>query len=168
MKDFDLEDLKARINPQYSNTIGTESYERRLCAEEIESLRARVAELEAMDEPIGFYYPEDIIENTRVFKCATTNNDYGTMQPLFRTPPTTAAALKKAVEVCQIVIQAKFEGGTAHDALEAILSIPSDDSALRELCNEIAAQAYSLGFNAIPSDRHHLEEVVDRVLTEKD
>ena len=165
MKDFDLEDLKARINPQYSNTIGTESYERRLCAEEIESLRARVAELEAMDEPIGFYYPEDIIENTRVFKCATTNNDYGTMQPLFRTTPTVAAALRKAAEVCDTWANDLHDD---RDVDDVILAIPHDDSALRELCNEIAAQAYSLGFNAIPSDRHHLEEVVDRVLTEKD
>jgi hypothetical protein len=44
---LDLDDLKSRINPQYATTPGTESYERRLCVEEIEALRARVAELEA-------------------------------------------------------------------------------------------------------------------------
>lgn len=31
-------DLKSRINPVYANQIGTESYERRLCAEAIELL----------------------------------------------------------------------------------------------------------------------------------
>ena len=43
---LDLDDLRSRINPQYATTPGTESYERRLCVEEIEALRARVAELE--------------------------------------------------------------------------------------------------------------------------
>jgi hypothetical protein len=42
---LDLDDLKSRINPQYATTPGMESYERRLCVEEIEALRAQVAEL---------------------------------------------------------------------------------------------------------------------------
>ena len=38
-------DLRQRINPAYATQIGTESYERRLCAEAIEDLLAINAEL---------------------------------------------------------------------------------------------------------------------------
>ena len=34
-------DLRSRINPAYASQIGTESYERRLCAEAIEAFMAR-------------------------------------------------------------------------------------------------------------------------------
>ena len=37
---FDLDELKSRINPAYANIQGTESYERRLCVEEIDRLKA--------------------------------------------------------------------------------------------------------------------------------
>jgi hypothetical protein len=40
---FDLDELKSRINPAYENIQGTESYERRLCVEEIERLTAELA-----------------------------------------------------------------------------------------------------------------------------
>ena len=40
-------DLRTRINPLYATQIGTESYERRLCAEAIEGLPATVAERDA-------------------------------------------------------------------------------------------------------------------------
>ena len=43
---MDLEEIKSRINPQYSGCIGTESYERKWLCDEIEQLRQRVAELE--------------------------------------------------------------------------------------------------------------------------
>lgn len=33
-------------------------------------------------EPVGFYYPEDIQENTRTFKCSTTNNLQQSMMPM--------------------------------------------------------------------------------------
>ncbi len=33
-----ISDLKFRINPQYENSIGTESYERRQCVEALEFL----------------------------------------------------------------------------------------------------------------------------------
>lgn len=36
------DDLRSRINPAYAAQLGTESYERRLCAEAIESLLAQV------------------------------------------------------------------------------------------------------------------------------
>lgn len=35
-----IADLRSRINPAYAATLGTESYERRLCAEAIEALIA--------------------------------------------------------------------------------------------------------------------------------
>lgn len=37
-----IDDLRSRINPAYAITPGTESYERRLCAEALESLLAAV------------------------------------------------------------------------------------------------------------------------------
>jgi hypothetical protein len=40
------EDLRQRINPAYAAQLGTESSERRLCAEAIEALQARVTILE--------------------------------------------------------------------------------------------------------------------------
>jgi hypothetical protein len=36
-------DLRSRINPTYAAQLGTESYERRLCAEAIEDLIAQIA-----------------------------------------------------------------------------------------------------------------------------
>ena len=44
-------DLRTRINPLYATQIGTESYERRLCAEAIEGLLATVAERAAAKPP---------------------------------------------------------------------------------------------------------------------
>ena len=35
-----IDDLRSRINPAYAATLGTESYERRLCAEALEDLMA--------------------------------------------------------------------------------------------------------------------------------
>lgn len=40
-----IDDLRSRINPLYSTTIGTESYERRLCAEALESQCDEIAQL---------------------------------------------------------------------------------------------------------------------------
>lgn len=42
---FDLAELKSRINPQYADTPGTESFERRQCVEEIERLTTECADL---------------------------------------------------------------------------------------------------------------------------
>ena len=39
-------DLRQRINPQYSDQRGTESYERKECADMIDALRTRLAEVE--------------------------------------------------------------------------------------------------------------------------
>lgn len=40
-----ISDLRSRINPEYATYPGTESYERRLCAEAIEKLLAEREEL---------------------------------------------------------------------------------------------------------------------------
>lgn len=37
-----VDDLRSRINPAYANVIGTESYERRICADALEELLAQV------------------------------------------------------------------------------------------------------------------------------
>ena len=39
--------LRQNINPAYAHQIGTESHERRICAEAIEAQAARIADLEA-------------------------------------------------------------------------------------------------------------------------
>ena len=61
---LDLADLKSRINLHYADTPGTESFERRLCVEEIERLTAECAELLATlvaltnePQPLGIYRP---------------------------------------------------------------------------------------------------------------
>ncbi len=51
-----LADLKSRINPAYAHQLGTESYERRLCVEAMESLLAdkiRIDWLSDKDNTIG-------------------------------------------------------------------------------------------------------------------
>ena len=40
-------ELRDRINPAYAHVLGTESYERGVCVEVIESQAARIADLEA-------------------------------------------------------------------------------------------------------------------------
>lgn len=40
-----IDDLRSRINPVYSAQVGTESYERRICAETIEWLLSQREEL---------------------------------------------------------------------------------------------------------------------------
>lgn len=41
-----IDDLRGRINPAYASQLGTESHERRLCAEALETQRDRINELE--------------------------------------------------------------------------------------------------------------------------
>lgn len=40
-----IADLRSRINPAYARTIGTESYERRMCVEAMESQQAEIERL---------------------------------------------------------------------------------------------------------------------------
>jgi len=47
-----IDDLRSRINPAYAITPGTESYERRLCAEALESLLDEVARLRTQRDDI--------------------------------------------------------------------------------------------------------------------
>lgn len=44
---IDLEEIKSRINPQYADRRGSESHERKMLCDEIESLRQRLAEKDA-------------------------------------------------------------------------------------------------------------------------
>ena len=43
-----IKDLRSRINPKYAATIGTESYERRLCAEALDSQADEIEQLKLM------------------------------------------------------------------------------------------------------------------------
>jgi hypothetical protein len=53
-------DLRTRINPLYATQPGTESYERRLCAEAIEGLLETVAERDAEIEQLkSIAYSDD-------------------------------------------------------------------------------------------------------------
>jgi hypothetical protein len=45
--------LRSRINPAYAAQLGTESHERRLCAEALEALISRIIELEAVIKSHG-------------------------------------------------------------------------------------------------------------------
>ena len=47
-----IDDLRSRINPAYAITPGTESYDRRLCAEALESLLDEVARLRTQRDDI--------------------------------------------------------------------------------------------------------------------
>ena len=40
---MNLEEIKVRINPQYADTIGTESHERKWLCDEIKSMRQQLA-----------------------------------------------------------------------------------------------------------------------------
>lgn len=40
-----IADLRSRINPAYAHTLGTESYERRMCAEALEAQQAEIEQL---------------------------------------------------------------------------------------------------------------------------
>ena len=44
-----IDDLRSRINPAYANQLGTDSYERRLCAE---ALEAQAEEIERLRETL--------------------------------------------------------------------------------------------------------------------
>ena len=48
-----IADLRSRINPAYAAQLGTESYERRLCAE---ALEAQAGEIESLRAGIGRCY----------------------------------------------------------------------------------------------------------------
>lgn len=138
--------------------------------------RARVAELEAgIGEPVAWLWEEKLAEGWE--RVADTdmpmeNQEFRrNIAPLFTTPQPTptvqaavAAALRKAADTCQSVIHAKFEGGTAHEALEAILALPHDDSALREICIRVADEAAKAEAKGLLQINY--KNIVDRVLGE--
>ena len=49
-----IADLRSRINPAYANQIGTESWERKLCADALEAQADEIERLKAQ-EPAGLY-----------------------------------------------------------------------------------------------------------------
>ena len=63
-----IADLRSRINPAYAATLGTESYERRLCAEALESLIAELDSLRAAAE-------KSALVTRRAFVCFAQNGN---------------------------------------------------------------------------------------------
>lgn len=56
-----IDDLRSRINPAYANQLGTESYERRLCAE---ALEAQAEEIERLRETLQCIADADCMKTT--------------------------------------------------------------------------------------------------------
>ena len=58
---MNLEEIKAKINTQYADTIGTESHERKWLCDLIESLRQQLSAAQAkIDELMLEYCPEEM------------------------------------------------------------------------------------------------------------
>lgn len=158
------------------------------CAKaQINSLRTRVAELESwMGEPVAWMEFEPAGD---AYFLAYSYNPKAKTYPLFRTPPTVAAAIRKAAEVCRKTRDALEENRKVweenphltpdesyiyeweqsacrgEEYANDILAIPHDDSALREICMMVAEEAF--GDARRYKTVINLSEVVDRVLGAK-
>lgn len=53
-------ELRERINPAYANSIGTESWERKLCADTIDGLMAQRDELLDLLSRFGVFAPSEV------------------------------------------------------------------------------------------------------------
>ena len=53
-------ELRERINPAYTNSIGTESWERKLCADTIDGLMAQRDELLDLLSRFGVFAPSEV------------------------------------------------------------------------------------------------------------
>ena len=84
-----IDDLKGRINPQYVDCMGTESYERKQCLEAIESLLAENERLNAelakyRDAPVVAY--RHLMEDGWEYFDAPTGDDCPKCVPLIVKP----------------------------------------------------------------------------------
>lgn len=109
-------DIRSRINPAYAATIGTESYERRLCAEAIEDLITQVAvEKERADYA---WRNANTIEKARQEEMAKRDYLAAAMRDVF------PAAHRLALELECLLLDTKDTAtmskwwDTAHEALE--------------------------------------------------
>lgn len=143
----------------------------------VQALKNRVAELEAgMGEPVAWYIFEKDMATTD-HEWANENSDM--VEPLYTTPQPTptvqaavAAAMRKAAEVCEQTRKAHddefnhYKQGLSQGAKMCcinILSIPHDDSALREICSAIIEETLDVTGWAVPV-KH--EVITARVLGE--
>ena len=53
-------ELRERINPAYANSVGTESWERKLCADTIDGLMAQRDELLDLLSRFGVFAPSEV------------------------------------------------------------------------------------------------------------
>ena len=67
-----IHDLRARINPQYYDQIGTESYERHQCVMALESLLARIEVLRVQNAALR-------ADSARIDWLADVNNTVGSV-----------------------------------------------------------------------------------------
>jgi len=57
-----IADLRARVNPQYCDQVGTESYERHQCVMALESLMARIEVLRIENKALRADADREIVE----------------------------------------------------------------------------------------------------------
>lgn len=70
---MDLEEIRSRINPQYADVKGTESYERKLLCEEIETLRSELAAVTKERDELKWaliYVKQSVFEDSAAFDIA--------------------------------------------------------------------------------------------------
>jgi hypothetical protein len=60
-----IADLRGRINPAYAGTLGTESFERRLCADALEAQAGRIADLQIRLNDLATAFARICDEHTR-------------------------------------------------------------------------------------------------------
>lgn len=88
-----IDDLRSKINPVYSAQAGTESYERRICAETIEGLLSQRDELlAAMVKASDFIQPYNSARDLLVELDEAIASVKGTVKESL-TPETTAPAI---------------------------------------------------------------------------
>lgn len=85
MKHGDLiDDLRSRINPAYATQLGTESYERRLCAEALEELVAENDALRAFAQGVMEAWPMGDVDGGTLQDLA---EKHGLLKPETRREP---------------------------------------------------------------------------------
>ena len=78
-----IDDLKGRINPQYVDCMGTESYERKQCLDAIESL---LAENERLKAELAKYRDAPVVAWSHLVKGLTFVETYAGSKPLIVKP----------------------------------------------------------------------------------
>lgn len=111
-----VDDLRSRINPVHANTLGTESYERRICADAIEGLLTQLAaERERADYA---WRNANVIEKARQKEMAKRDALAADIRDIF------PAAHRLALELECLLLDTKDTAvmskwwDSAHEALE--------------------------------------------------